>query len=94
MQTKKAPSHISENYVHSLLFECPTCKGPVLLKSSRMEENLEVVDASIFPLQCGCGWSGDLIGFAALRHWVEDIDKAKPLSRSSADGLAPLRKRA
>ena len=97
MQIQKAPSHTSETCVHSLLFECPTCKGPLLLKCSRLEENLEVVDGSTFALQCGCGWSGDLIGLAALRHWVDDMDKAKPLSRSTADDLEAhlsLRKRA
>jgi len=33
--------------------------------------NLEIADAHWFQPHCHCGWTGDIIGMTAIKHWVE-----------------------
>ena len=58
-------------YAHFFLFVCPECRGYLASVCAGAQSNLEVSDAHVFNLHCGCGWTGQLAGFAALRHWVE-----------------------
>jgi len=38
---------------------------------SSSQRNLEPADSHIFSLRCQCGWTGELFGGMATRHWVE-----------------------
>ena len=60
-----------EIYAHFFLFRCEMCGDYLASVCSSSQSNLEPADAHIFNLQCHCGWSGELAGFAALRHWVD-----------------------
>ncbi len=60
-----------EIYAHFFLFRCETCGGFLASVCSSSRSNLEPADAHIFNLHCHCGWTAELAGFAALRHWVE-----------------------
>jgi hypothetical protein len=58
-------------FVHVLLFECPNCARPMSTHKLNEHQSLEEADASAFPMNCQCGWAGELIGLRAQRHWVE-----------------------
>jgi hypothetical protein len=60
-----------ETYAHFFLFTCPTCRGYLASVCASSQSNLEIADAHVFSLGCQCGWTGELAGFTALRHWVE-----------------------
>jgi len=60
-----------EIYAHFFLFRRETCGGYLASVCSSSQSNLEPADAHILNLHCHCGWTGELAGFAALRHWVE-----------------------
>ena len=64
-------SDISATYAHFFLFKCLTCQGYLATVCSSSQGNLEPTDGHSFNLQCRCGWAGNLLGAAALRHWVE-----------------------
>ena len=57
-------------YVHSLLFRCEECNGPLAISVSSEEVNLERIDGDIFDVECVCGWWKTLSGVEAVRHWV------------------------
>jgi hypothetical protein len=57
-------------YVHSLLFRCEDCMGPLTISVPSEESNLERVDGDIFEVECTCGWWKNLLGVEAVRHWV------------------------
>jgi hypothetical protein len=57
-------------FVHSLLFRCEECKQPLAMCVISTERNGEDVDGNSFDLLCECGWSRDLLGMQAIRHWV------------------------
>ena len=61
----------TEQYVHVLLFACPECDRPVTACCVSEKRNLEIGDASWFRPHCYCGWTGDVAGVTALKHWVE-----------------------
>lgn len=63
-------------YIHVFLFRCQACHGPITSFCFESEGNLETADERVFPSACDCGWTGELTGFVAVRHWVhcwEDI---------------------
>ena len=62
-----------EIYAHFFLFMCQMCGGYLALVCSSSQINLEPADNHIFDVHCHCGWAGELVGFAALRHWVEAV---------------------
>ncbi len=59
------------SFVHVLLFQCPSCSNPVSAHKLAPHRSLEEADGSAFPLECNCGWSGEMVGLRARRHWVE-----------------------
>ncbi len=58
-------------FVHVLLFECRHCESPIPAAATSDNRSLEVIDGGSFPLRCSCGWSANLNGTDAKRHWVE-----------------------
>jgi hypothetical protein len=42
------------------------------------ESNLEMADEQGFRQTCDCGWTGGLIGFMAVRHWVQAWEARDP----------------
>jgi len=59
-------------YAHVFLFRCPACHGALTSVSFNSEYNLETADSYVFRPQCDCGWTGELVGFMAVRHWVQE----------------------
>jgi len=59
-------------FLHVLVFECAGCSRPISLVHLTEFRNLEPTDGEQFHLRCPCGWAGDLRGFEARRHWVEE----------------------
>jgi len=68
----------AEPFVHVLLFECPHCQKPTASALPRGERSLEKVDGASLPVHCFCGWSGDLVGINARKHWVEPWENGIP----------------
>ena len=60
-----------EQYAHFFLFVCSECRDYLGAVCASSQRNLEIADAHVFSLRCSCGWTGQLAGFVALRHWVE-----------------------
>ncbi len=64
-------AEIPEAFVHVLLFECSKCGCPVAAAVASVNRNVEEVDASSIELRCSCGWSGNVLGVEARKHWVQ-----------------------
>lgn len=80
---------IAEQFAHVLLFECPQCGRPLASACASTKKNLEDADAHWFNPHCHCGWTGDVIGVTAQRHWVESWEGNAPIGESvpgSCDG--------
>jgi hypothetical protein len=58
-------------YAHVFLFRCESCHGALTSVCFKNECNLEMADEQVFRSTCDCGWTGELIGFVAVRHWVQ-----------------------
>jgi hypothetical protein len=58
-------------YAHVFLFRCPGCHGALTTVCFISENNLEMADEHVFRPTCDCGWTGELVGFVAARHWVQ-----------------------
>jgi len=79
----------TENYAHVLLFACPNCERPLVSACASTKKNLEVAEAEWFAPHCLCGWTGDLAGVTALKHWVEGWEGNPPIGAGipgSCDG--------
>lgn len=61
----------SEKYAHVLLFACPVCERPLCSACASSRRNLEIAEAEWFTPRCHCGWTGNVVGVTAIRHWVE-----------------------
>jgi hypothetical protein len=61
----------TEQFAHVLLFACPQCERPLASACASKQRNLEDADAHWFNPHCHCGWTGDVIGAIATKHWVE-----------------------
>lgn len=61
----------AEQFAHVLLFACPRCGRPLASACASKGSNLETADAHWFNPHCHCGWTGDVIGLTAVKHWVE-----------------------
>ncbi len=59
-------------YAHIFLFRCPACHGALTSICFKSESNLEMADEHVFRPACDCGWTGELLGFMAVRHWVQE----------------------
>src|SRR5262245_62059425 len=65
------PSHErAARFAHVLLFDCPVCRHPLASACLANDRSLEVADRHWFTPHCHCGWSGDVVGVTARRHWV------------------------
>jgi len=63
--------HNTEQYAHVLLFACPVCERPLSATCVSTRSNLEVAEAEWYTPHCHCGWTGELAGVVAIKHWVE-----------------------
>jgi hypothetical protein len=82
---------IAEQYAHVLLFSCPLCGAPLASACASTKRNLEQAEAHWFNPHCHCGWTGDVLGVIAVKHWVEPWSEQPPAEASNCDGepLAP-----
>jgi hypothetical protein len=64
-------STTTEQYAHVLLFACPRCDRPLSATCLSDQRNLEGAEGTWFSPHCHCGWTGDLAGVTAMKHWVE-----------------------
>jgi hypothetical protein len=84
--------HMPEQFAHVLLFRCPACSRPLASACASDAVNLEPADAHWFTPRCHCGWSGDVIGITAIKHWVEPWKTAAPVRNGQAGACDdPLR---
>jgi len=58
-------------YAHVMLFACPQCGRPLCSSCASPNKNLEIAEAQWFAPHCHCGWTGEVAGVTAVRHWVE-----------------------
>ncbi|MGA8871153.1 MAG: hypothetical protein WB460_08440 [Candidatus Acidiferrales bacterium] len=79
-----------KDFVHVLLFECPSCRLPVMHALTCESKNIENIDMALHSAVCGCGWSGKLSGLEAKRHWIEPWSEAPA---ASPDRLTDTRHR-
>jgi hypothetical protein len=61
----------AEQFAHVMLFECPNCTLAISLTQTRDMRSFEDIDGHSYTIECSCGWSGNLLGAFARRHWVE-----------------------
>jgi hypothetical protein len=59
------------HFAHVLLFACQRCDRPIASVRLSAAKDLEVTDAAEFVLRCQCGWTGQILGARAVKHWVE-----------------------
>lgn len=60
-------------FVHTLLFACPDCAGPIVISLLSDTGNLEDVDSDYILLQCTqCKECFSLPALGARRHYVEE----------------------
>jgi hypothetical protein len=79
-----------KDFVHILLFECPSCRLPVVHALTSESKNIENIDLEFHTAICSCGWSGKLLGLDARRHWVESWNEPPPaIPRQPSDQYAP-----
>jgi len=72
----------AEQFAHVLLFSCPACGRPLASACASGAFNLEEADAHWFNPHCHCGWTGDVIGVAAHKHWVEPWNGEAPIGKN------------
>jgi len=85
-ETNSKFSEVAKSYVHVLLFECQDCGCPVPSALTSEHRNVEDADTRALRLNCSCGWSGQLSGTDARRHWVEQWHSDEP---SATSGVQP-----
>jgi len=68
-------------YVHVLLFRCKRCNAPLAVPVMSEAGNLEKIDGSNHDVKCSCGWSANLLGIEATRHWVSPWEEKKDTGR-------------
>jgi len=59
------------HFAHVLLFACQQCDRPIASVRLSTEKVLEPINAVEFMLRCQCGWTGQIVGAHAVKHWVE-----------------------
>jgi hypothetical protein len=64
-------STTTDQYAHVLLFACPRCDRPLSATCLSDQRNLEGAEGTWFSPHCHCGWTGDVAGVTAMKHWVE-----------------------
>jgi hypothetical protein len=61
----------TDEFAHVFLFRCPACHGAITSVCFNSENNLEMADEEVLRPTCDCGWTGEMSGFMAVRHWVQ-----------------------
>jgi hypothetical protein len=61
----------NEQYAHVLLFACPHCERALVATCTSDSRSLEVAEANWYASACVCGWTGEIPGATAVKHWVE-----------------------
>jgi hypothetical protein len=77
---------LADQYAHVLLFGCPQCGSPLASACASTKRNLEQAEAHWFSPHCHCGWTGDVMGVTAIKHWVEPWEEVPRSEASSCDG--------
>jgi hypothetical protein len=77
---------VTDQFAHVLLFSCPQCGRPLASACANQALNLEGADAHWFTPRCHCGWSGEVIGVTAVRHWVEPWSGKAPNEETGSCG--------
>ena len=70
-------------YVHLLLFRCKQCGEVLAISVASEARNLEKIDGDSHDFRCLCGWTENLLGVEALRHWVTPWENNEQTARSS-----------
>lgn len=70
---------VAEQFAHVLLFGCPQCGRPLASACASTKESLEGADAHWFNPHCHCGWTGDVVGVTAVKHWVAPWERTAPI---------------
>ena len=73
-----------EQFAHVLLFTCPACGRPLASACVDTKRSLEGADAHWYQPHCHCGWTGEVAGVVAIRHWVVDWHGKAPLKEGEA----------
>jgi hypothetical protein len=71
-------------YAHVLLFACPLCGRPLASACFNTKLSLEDADAHWFTPHCHCGWTGDVSGVSAVKHWVAPWHSNLPIGNDVA----------
>jgi hypothetical protein len=74
---------LAQTFAHVLLFSCPRCERPLASACASAGKNLEIADAHWFSPHCHCGWTGDVIGLTAVKHWVESWSENVPVGEAA-----------
>jgi hypothetical protein len=77
---------LTDNYAHVMLFSCPDCGSPLATACASTKRNLEQAEAHWFSPRCHCGWTGDVMGVLAVRHWVEEWQEKLTSQGGKCDG--------
>ena len=77
---------IPDQFAHVLLFSCPECGAPLATACASARRNLEPAEGHWFNPHCHCGWTGDVMGVTAIKHWVEGWDQPVDSPAAACDG--------
>ena len=77
---------LAERYAHVMLFSCPQCGSPLATACASTKRNLEQAEAHWFNPHCHCGWTGDVMGVLAQKHWVEEWNEPVQDNGAACDG--------
>ena len=80
---------MAPQFAHVLLFACPRCGRPLASACVNAKMTLEDADAHWFNPHCPCGWTGDVTGLSAIKHWVQAWPNPLPIGHDvpgSCDG--------
>jgi hypothetical protein len=79
----------TDQYAHVLLFVCPHCGLPLSAACISVKSNLESAQAESFTPHCPCGWSGEIPGAMALKHWVQPWPSPVPVAPGEPGSCDP-----
>ena len=74
----------NNKFAHVLLFACPLCERPLSSACFNTKRSLEDADAHWFNPHCHCGWTGDVRGITAVKHWVQPWQEPKLVRNDNA----------
>ena len=77
---------MTDQFAHVPLFSCPQCGTPLATACASHKRNLDQAEARWFNPHCHCGWTGDVIGVTAIKHWVEEWKQPVSSEAGSCDG--------